>query len=202
MAVVSGMMQLQAFQEEQPEIKTKLLDNVARIGTMASIHEHLYQSENFSTLKFSENLKSLSKKLVNTMQVDTDVTIETDLEMVELNLNQAIPCSLIVSEVITNALKHAFKGRKKGKLTLELQQVDNSFGLQISDNGVGIPGHYSKGDTESSLGIHLIQKLTNQLEGEYEYRSTGEGTIFTLKFEKAAVKGSGSAHITSSDLNN
>lgn len=202
MAVVSGMMQLQAFQEEQPEIKTKLLDNVARIGTMASIHEHLYQSENFSTLKFSENLKSLSKKLVNTMQVDTDVTIETDLEMVELNLNQAIPCSLIVSEVITNALKHAFKGRRKGKLTLELQQVDNSFGLQISDNGVGIPDHYSKGDTESSLGIHLIQKLTNQLEGEYEYRSTGEGTIFTLKFEKAAVKGSGSAHITSSDLNN
>ncbi|MDZ7682682.1 MAG: PAS domain S-box protein [Fodinibius sp.] len=202
MAVVSGMMQLQAFKEDKPEIKAKLLDNVARIGTMASIHEHLYQSENFSTLKFSENLQSLSKKLVNTMQVDTAVTIETDLEMVELNLNQAIPCSLIVSEVITNALKHAFDGREQGKLTLELQQVDNTFRLEISDNGVGIPEHYSKGDTESSLGIHLIQKLSNQLKGEYDYRSTGEGTVFTLEFEKAEVKGSGSAHITNSDLTN
>ena len=201
MAVVSGMMQLQAFKEDDPDIKTKLLDNVARIGTMASIHEHLYQSENFSSLKFSDNLESLSTKLVHTMQVDTNVSIETDLESVELNLNQAIPCSLIVSEVITNALKHAFDGREEGKLALKLQQIDDTVRLTISDDGVGLPENFVDEDNDSSLGFHLIKKLSSQLGGEYEYGSNGEGTVFTLEFKKAEVKGSGSAHLSDNDLN-
>lgn len=183
MAVVSGMMQLQAFKEENTELATKLLDNVARIGTMASIHEHLYQSDTFSSLKFSENLETISDKLIKTMQTETKVQVETNLETVELNLNQAIPCSLIVSEVITNSLKHAFAGREKGIIGLFLSQKDQQVSLRIKDNGQGLPEKFNASESDS-LGIHLIDKLSMQLGGEYSYHSTEEGTEFQLEFEK------------------
>ena len=183
MAVVSGMMQLQAFKEEDTELETKLLDNVARIGTMASIHEHLYQSETFSSLKFSENLKTISDKLIKTMQTAAKVKIETSLETVELNLNQAIPCSLIVSEVVTNSLKHAFTGREQGIIDLLLSEEGQQVKLTIKDDGQGLPDKFNASENDS-LGIHLIDKLSKQLGGEYSYRSTEEGTEFKLEFEK------------------
>ncbi|WP_138429595.1 PAS domain-containing sensor histidine kinase [Fodinibius saliphilus] len=184
MAVVSGMMQLQAFQEEDPELESKLLDNVARIGTMASIHEHIYQSEMFSSVAFSQNIKTIADKLVNTMKVDIEIDIKTDLKEVDLSLNQAIPSSLVASEVITNSLKHAFKGRERGCLMLGVQKEGQLVKVRIEDDGVGLPDHFDISDGSDSLGTHLIDKLTKQLDGEYEYQSTGEGTVFTLSFKK------------------
>ncbi|NGP89041.1 PAS domain S-box protein [Fodinibius halophilus] len=184
MAVVSGMMQLQAYQEEDPQLESKLLDNVARIGTMASIHEHIYQSEMFSSIAFSQNIRTIADKLVDTMQVETDIKITTDLEEVELALNQAIPSSLIISEVITNALKHAFKDRAKGNLQLKVEKKDRLVDVTVKDDGVGLPNYFNATNESDSLGMHLIQKLTKQLDGTYEYQPVEEGTVFRLSFKK------------------
>lgn len=196
MAVVSGMIQLQAFQESNDNVKKKLLDNVARIGTMATIHEHLYQSENFSALNFSENLNTIINKLVNTFSCDTDISVDTSFEPVKLNVNQAIPCSLIVNEVVTNALKHAFKGRTKGKIQLSLSRDGDQLILVIKDNGIGFTKQYDPLCQKESLGIHLIDKLSKQLNAEYNYNSSEKGSRFYLRFKKLDIKGAGSAYLS------
>ncbi|MDZ7715064.1 MAG: PAS domain S-box protein [Balneolaceae bacterium] len=195
MAVVSGMMQLQAMNEENIELREKLLDNVARIGAMASIHEHLYKSENFASLNFSENLKKVTEKVMQSMAPDKEIQIKTKLEPINLNINQAIPCSLIASEVITNTLKHAFAGREQGTIQLTLKEEEGKIIMKIKDDGVGMPENIGDPDELESLGFLLINKLCEQLEGEYHYKSKGNGTEFYLSFKKTDIKGSGNAQL-------
>jgi len=195
MAVVSGMMQLQAFQESKPQIKEKLLDNVARISTMASIHEHLYQANNFASLNFSKNIASITEKIVKTMKYDTAIKVDTNFEPINLNVNQAIPCSLILSEVLTNALKHAFKNRSNGEVAITLSEKRNVIRLCIEDDGIGIQKTSTNSTNGQSLGMHLIAKLAKQLEGKYSYAPSEKGTSFVLTFKKMEVKGSASAHL-------
>ncbi|PAU94687.1 hypothetical protein CK503_04230 [Aliifodinibius salipaludis] len=194
LAVVSGMMQLQVFEETNEELKEKLLDSVVRIGSMATIHEQLYQSNNFSKLDFSENLRALVNKIIDTMQIPTDITLDLDLEPIQLNLNQAIPCSLIVNEIITNIIKHAFKGRETGKITINQSENNEQLTLIIRDNGVGFSKDFDIKNS-NSLGYRLIDTLAKQLEATYSYTSPGKGTVFYIQFEKSEIKGIGSANI-------
>lgn len=194
LAAISGMLQLQAFEEESSSVREKLLDSVTRIVSMASIHEQLYQSKSFSKLNFSANLENLVTKIVNTMQIKTPIELDFDLDPVQLNINQAIPYSLIVNEVITNILKHAFKGKKKGKITFKLTEKGDHLNLLIKDNGAGMPeGVEDRPD--KSLGLRLIDILSQQLKATYKYNSTKSGTVFSIQFEKSDVKGTGSANI-------
>ncbi|GAA5523300.1 PAS domain S-box protein [Aliifodinibius salicampi] len=197
LAVVSGMMQLQAFDEENEELRAKLLDSVIRIGSMATIHEQLYQSNSFSKLEFSQNIKTLVEKILNTMPVQADISLDLNLSSIQLNVNQAIPCSLVVNEVVTNIIKHAFKERKKGKIMIDLAEVDEQLKLVIKDDGVGFPENLDISET-NTLGYRLINTLAKQLDATFSYRPSPEkekGTIFYLQFEKSEIKGIGSAYI-------
>lgn len=197
LAVVSGMIQLQAFDEENEELRAKLLDSVVRIGSMATIHEQLYQSNSFSKLEFSQNIKTLVEKILNTMPVQADISLDLNLSAIQLNVNQAIPCSLIVNEVVTNIIKHAFKGRKEGKITIDLAENDDQFKLTITDDGVGFPEDFDISKT-NTLGYRLINTLVEQLDATFSYRSSPdkeEVTVFHLQFEKSEIKGIGSVYI-------
>ncbi len=195
LAVVSGMMQLQAFEEDDESFKEKLFDGVARIQTMGNIHELLYQSESFTELAFHENLKKLTNQIVNTFSASVSLQTNFELENVNLNINQAIPCSLIVNEVITNVLKHAFKEQDRGILSISMSQEEEKIRIQIKDNGKGLPADFNRNESVKSLGLKLIDTLAMQLEADYEYASLDQGTGFTLEFQKAKVKGVGSAHL-------
>lgn len=194
LAVVSGMMQLQAYEEESEVLKEKLLDSVVRIASMASIHEQLYRSGSFSNLDFSENMKKLVDEIIHTMQAKTEIELEFSLEHLRLNVNQAIPCSLIINEVLTNILKHAFKGRKQGEITFELSENDGLVLLSIKDNGIGLPEDFESG-RNSTLGLRLIDILAQQLEADYQYDSSDEGTVFSIRFEKTEMQGIGSGRL-------
>lgn len=176
-------MELQAFEEEHPAIRKKLLDNVARIGTIATIHEHLYQSDNLSSLNFSDNIENIIHKLTKTIKHPADIMVDMNLsQAICLNANQAIPCSLIVSEVITNALKHAFTGSEAGRLEVDLFKKAKQIILSVKDNGRGLPtGVYTTG-SNGSLGLHLIAKLSKQLDAEYQFHQSKQGTHFELQF--------------------
>ncbi|HKK44183.1 MAG TPA: PAS domain S-box protein [Balneolaceae bacterium] len=192
LAVVSGMMQLQATEEKDDGIKERLFDSIVRIKTMANIHEQLYQSNSFSKLEFSENIKSLVMSIKQTLQSKTDISIEFDCDSIQLNINQAIPCSLIVNEVVTNIFKHAFPDMDKGHVVISLSkdQATEHVCLVITDNGVGLPRSISSRES-SSLGLSLIDVLTEQLEADYDYKANGEGTIFSIQFDKDEQKGIG-----------
>lgn len=176
LAVVSSMMQLQAMEETSESLQEKLYDSVGRIRTMVTIHELLYESGSFSKIDFSVNLKKLVSMIVDMIQSNKKIDMQFDCESVELNVNQAIPASLIVNEVITNAIKHAFKGRDDNQISLELSESVNNVTIKISDNGIGLP-ETPKKRKGSSLGLQLIDVLAKQLNSEYEYvpsKKTGD----------------------------
>ncbi len=197
LAVVSGMMQLQAFESENKEFQNKLYDSVVRIKTMATVHELLYQSNSFSELEFSETLNNLAQIISETLQTNSDIQLHIDCDSVKLNINQAIPASLIVNEVITNAYKHAFKNADSGSIYFELIEQDNLITIKILDDGPGFSEENL--NDKGSLGLHLVQALTDQIEGEQEYKNREDqnGTIFTLQFERQELK----KYISNSQLN-
>ncbi|WP_170864444.1 PAS domain-containing protein [Fodinibius roseus] len=195
LAVVSGMMQLQAFSEEDESLKDKLFDSVVRIKTMASIHELLYQSNSYSHLQLGQNIKKLVSNVTGAFQKDANITLHFDLEPVAININQAIPCSLIVNEVVTNVYKHAFDQEQKGTLHVEIFEENKIVHIRIRDNGQGLPDNFDSAFKGNNLGLQLIDTLAIQLDANYGYESLDQGTLFTLSFEKADIKGIGNAQL-------
>ncbi len=181
LAVVSSMMQLQAYKTDHEELRYQLEDSASRIKTMSLIHEQLYQEKNFAELDLAQNIKTLTHNIVDTMKNSTDIELEFRCQQVYLPLNKAIPFFLIVNEVVTNSVKHAFAdGRPSGKIELEIVEKMGHISLRICDNGIGLSGTPEK---SKSLGLSIINVLTDQLEGEYDFDSYNSGCIFTLSFE-------------------
>jgi two-component sensor histidine kinase len=192
LAVVSGMMQLQALEEENKEIKDRLFDGISRVKTMANIHEQLYKSNSFSKLEFSDNIRSLVYSIQKTFQARTRVNVHFNCELVQININQAIPCSLIMNEVVTNIFKHAFPDRDTGDIFIDLSKCESSNNvlLSVRDNGIGLPDNFDT-MTGGSLGLNLIDVLAQQLDADYTYASNGEGTNFDIRFRKDEIRGIG-----------
>ena len=117
------------------------------------------------------------------MQFSADISLEFDCDDVRLSVNQAIPCSLIVNEVITNIIKHGFKGRKSGKVITRLNQTESTINIQIEDDGIGLPDNFNPESTKT-LGMQLIKTLSVQLLGSYKFESGEKGATFILTFDK------------------
>lgn len=184
LAVVASLMQLQAMESDSPELQQELIESVLRIKSMATIHEHLYKAEIFSKLDFAGNLKTLVREVIDTMQYSSDILLKFECEEVYLNINQAIPCSLILNEVITNIIKHAFKELDKGEISLQLfQDEKNMVAIKVQDNGRGLPEGFDQ-NALTTLGMQLIKTLSTQLSADYRYQSLKKGTEFTLRFER------------------
>lgn len=194
LAIISGMMELQAMESTNETLKNKLSDSQLRIQSMALVHELLYESDNFSRLNFKEHVSQLVKTIVQTIDTSTSIKVDYDLENVMLNINQAIPCALIINELVTNALKHAFVDVKKGQISVSLKEKDEVVHLNIKDNGAGLPETVSFGNAET-LGMRIIQSLIQQLEASIDFTSGDEGTSFLITFENTQVKGIGNHHL-------
>jgi len=183
LAVVASLMQLQAMESESADVQSELLESVLRIKSMAGIHEHLYKTEDFANLDFAHNLTMLVSEVTGTMQLSADISLSFDCEEVRLSVNQAIPCSLIINEVVTNIIKHGFKGRDKGVVITHLNQTGETVTITIEDDGVGLPENFDPESTKT-LGMQLIKTLSQQLFGSYKFDSNENGSTFSLTFTK------------------
>jgi PAS domain S-box-containing protein len=196
LAIISGLMQLQAFTEGDVSVRSKLYSSVGRVQAMANMHELLYESGSFSRLEFGQNLKkivtSISKMYYELTQ---KIDVKLDVESVMLNINQAHPCSLIMNEVITNAYKHAFTKAESGKIRIQLYNQEQTVYISIADNGSGLPEDFDI-DRDKTLGNTLLKTLVKQLNGSYQYISDEGGTTFTLCFQKENIKGSAGADLS------
>ncbi len=188
LAVVSGMLILQALNETDETVQQKLYASTGRIKTMATIHELLYKSSSFINLSIDENIEQIVNSLVETFDVSVDLDISYNMQPIELNLDDALPCSLIVNEVITNILKHAYNDGDSGVLAISLNEEDEKVTLKIRDDGKGLPEDFNNEGKGSSLGMVLIKTLVSQLKGEYSYRSLDQGVEFELFFNKSDSK--------------
>lgn len=183
LSVLTGLLQMQAANETNEEVLKRLFDSVARIHTMASIHEQLYQTNNFGSIDLAERIKLLALNIQKSFQTETEVELNFQCESVELPVSKALPCSLITNEVLTNIFKHAFGEQETGKITIKLSNTEENehLKLTISDNGKGLPEDFNPAES-SSLGLTLIDMLSEQLPAKYAFDSSEQGTNFELLF--------------------
>lgn len=182
LALVSGMLQMQVFDEENEEVINKLNNSMLRVETMASIHQLLYESSSFSRLEFSKIINKLIKATHDSFSSGKKIDIEIETEPFELNINQAVPCSLIINEVITNVYKHAFKNRQRGWIKAVLRCDEDLVTFVVEDDGNGLSDNFDIKDL-SSLGTKIISALVKQLSGTFELvPRDGGGTVFRLEF--------------------
>ncbi len=183
LAVITGLLELQQYKTELEPAKNILRESQLRINSIALIHEKLYQNEDLSQVSIDVYVDELSEVISRSMQSETaDVTLTVNADASFLTINQAIPCGLILNELITNAYKHAFTGREKGEITITLNNDGNIFHLKVEDNGSGIPNAIDI-ENPSSLGITLIQTLSKQLNGTFDFKNREGGMSFELRFE-------------------
>jgi len=155
---------------------------------MALVHQKLYQSKDFSQIDFSEYLKQLSDHLLNVFKDHSNnVALEINSKCFNLSIDLAIPCGLIINELISNSLKYAFPGSRGGKITVDLNcDGENEYSIIVSDNGIGFPECINYKDTKS-LGLQLVNTLVGQLDGTITMENH-IGTTFRILFAARAPK--------------
>lgn len=182
--IISGILELQNLNITDEHAKIILKEGQARIQSIALIHKTLYQSNNFSKVPFYNYLTELIQAIEQTYRNNkTKILIAIETNNIELNINTAIPLSLIVNELITNCFKHAFHEMKEGMITVNLTTENNIYKLTIQDNGKGLPDEFNP-NRLNSIGFDLVQGLTKQLEGTLDW-SNKNGTNITITFKEA-----------------
>ncbi len=185
LAVISGLLQLQIAKSIDEDVNKALTDSQLRIQSIALIHEKLYGNDSLAAINYGRYLKDLLNTIQETYSnEEQQIKVTTDVEDVELNVNQAIPCSLLINEVVVNAYKHAFQSKETGNINISIRENENLITIQIEDDGVGISDKMMK--DKDSLGSILIETLTNQLDGTSSQKNAEgkSGSIFKLEFKK------------------
>jgi len=188
MQVISSLLNMQSNQITDPVFQEMLLESQQRIRSMSIAHEKLYQSEDLAHINLNEYVESIAYSLIETYGIPLQrVVLSTDITDVTLDIEYAIPCGLIINELISNSLKHAFPQDRKGKIKVTMKRyVENEntvYNLIISDNGIGIPEGLDIRKAET-LGLQLVTILVeNQLHGNMELKRN-EGTEFHIRFSE------------------
>lgn len=186
MAVISGLLELQAMNTENESLKSILKESKMRIYSMAMIHEKLYASKSLAAIKFDEYARELVEVIVSTVSdINTEVTVRFKMDSGELNITQAIPCGLILNELVVNCYKHAFAKQKAGSILVGFSKDNDQVTISVEDNGKGLPGDF-KIEQQQSLGMTIIRTLVKQLEGDIDIQSGQDqtGTCFIISFEE------------------
>jgi PAS domain S-box-containing protein len=186
--IISSLLDLQVgYVKEDPIAVNVLKESQNRVISMAMIHEMLYQSKDLSHIYFSDYVKMMVSNLFDSYGIK-DVQTNINVEQIDLNIETAVPVGLIISELVSNSLKYAFpKTKEKGEVSVELIPQKGKFELNISDNGIGIPGEIDFRNTESTLGLRLVISLVNQLDGSIKLDRT-QGTKFKIIFKELDYK--------------
>jgi len=177
--IISSLISLQSNRSDDEETLHLFRKTRNRIQSMALVHEKLYQSRDFTRINLAEYIQDLVVNVLRSYEDSRErITLEMDCEPVWININTAIPCALIINELVTNSVKHAFPHDKTGKIIIRLQERDGQIIITCTDTGVGLPQDINLRDT-STLGLKLVQALTEQLKGKIKILTT-EGTSFEI----------------------
>ena len=184
MQIISSLLRLQAWRIKNKKMQEMFNVSQDRIKSMALIHEKLYQSKDLARIDFSDYTKSLVNNLVSMYRAGMeDIDIKLEMEEFYLDINTAIPLGLIINELVSNSLKHAFPdgGKPKGEISISLRSDDKGRStLLIGDNGVGLPEDLDLNKIDS-LGLQLVNDLVDQIDGSLELQRRG-GTAFKIAF--------------------
>ncbi len=183
MQIISSLLGLASGTIKERKYKELFRDSQNRINSMSLIHEKLYRSENLTNIDFNEYIRDLANVLFQSRGVTGKIELTLNIEKISIGIDHAIPCGLIINELITNSIKYAFPDDRKGEIKVSLRLNDeNMIELVVSDNGVGIPEDVDFRNSES-LGLRLVTKLAeDQLHGKIDL-DRSNGTEFNIKFD-------------------
>jgi PAS domain S-box-containing protein len=178
---VSSVLAIQSDSISDPVIRGMFLENQQRVRSMALIHEKLYRSKTLAHVDFRDYLESLAGSLFRTYGVANNLSLKVDVRDVDLDIDTSITCGLLVNELLSNALKHAFPDGRAGEVSIAMHPAEGGgYSLSFADNGIGFPA--GMGDRKpDSLGITLINSLVKQLGGTMTVSTTG-GTKYEITF--------------------
>jgi PAS domain S-box-containing protein len=176
---ISSLLSLQSEGIADPATRDMFLENQHRIRSMTMIHERLYRSNSLTRIDMREYLQGLANSLFRSYAVNRSITLHVDVHDVVLSADASIVCGLIVNELLSNSLKHAFPGDRPGGITLTMSPREHGiYALTFSDDGIGLPAGFDIHNTRT-LGMNLIASLTQQLHGDLDI-STDNGTRYVI----------------------
>ncbi|WP_159448309.1 histidine kinase dimerization/phosphoacceptor domain -containing protein [Dethiosulfovibrio salsuginis] len=183
--VMASLISLQASRASDPSLVDVLQDSRSRIMAMAYVHELLYRNTHFSSLKIADYLGELSGALASTYGTGRNIRISLDVDDTGLSVDKAVPCGLIVNELVTNSLKHGFIGRDSGNISISVRTVEGTVLMEVSDDGVGTLTKIGEG---AGLGMTIVNGLIRQL-GASMTVDDGDGLSFRIEFPAEVEQG-------------
>ncbi|MEH1817650.1 MAG: PAS domain S-box protein [Nostoc sp.] len=182
LGIVSSLLQMQCRRTQDPVVTAILRDSQNRIASIALVHEKLYRSQDLADIDFAQYIPDLTTHLFDSYNVSSSkIKLKIQVDGASLDIETAIPCGLIINELVSNALKYAFIGNRGGEIQVKFfQESDGTLILIIRDNGVGLPENFDSNQAKT-LGITLVQGLVKQLRGKLEIDSQ-QGTQFKIIF--------------------
>jgi two-component sensor histidine kinase len=180
--LISGLLDMTRMSSSDESTNSILTDIMLKIQTMAQIHTRLYESKQMGKINITDQCRDQITALSNIFSHEGhEISCTINPEEIFLPVDQALPCALVVNEILSNAYKHAFKGRKNGKIEISVVQENGQIRMTIRDNGVGLPDNFDIGRS-NSLGITLIRTIVqHQLKGSLMFKSQ-HGTKISMEF--------------------
>ncbi len=183
--IIISLFNLQTSYIDDDKAYQALKEGQDRIKSMALIHERFYQSDGISQIDFDDYSRKLIEHLYSSFKINpSSIIVDFKIENVRLDIDTAVPCGLIINEIVSNAFKHAFRDKVQGHIYIVLQNKNvGEYYLEIKDDGVGMPAEFNL-ETADSLGFQLIQALSDQLDGKLELvTSPNNGLTYKLNFK-------------------
>jgi PAS domain S-box-containing protein len=183
--VICSLLDLQSDYILDEQSRNSFRESQDRIRSMALVHERLYESQDFASIDFAAYIRDLSSHLFTSYLADPGrITLNIDVAGIAMGIDKAIPCGLIINELVSNALKHAFPDNLSGEISIRFSvDEDDWITLTVVDTGVGIPPGLDFKNT-GSLGLQLVNMLTRQLNGQISMENS-TGTAFTIRFQRS-----------------
>ena len=184
LSIIASLFNLQISTIENEVAQNILLESKNRVKSMALIHDKLYKNDSLNDVDFSAYISELITEIKYSYPtLSANIDIQTNISNTKLNVNNAIPCGLILNELLTNCYKHAFKGRDKGTITIEFSSTGKNVTLKVKDDGTGLKAGY---ENSESLGMVVILSLSDQLGGKHTF-TVDNGTCFELTFVQEPI---------------
>ncbi|HUJ12713.1 MAG TPA: PAS domain S-box protein [Thermoanaerobaculia bacterium] len=180
--VTTSLLRLQAATIDDPRAREMFDEAQDRIRSMALVHEKLYQSTNLSQIHFGDYIRALGDLLFRSSSMAPgNVTLDVGGSTIFLSIDTAVPCGLIVNELLSNSLKHAFPAQRAGKVSVQLEQKNGDVIMRIRDDGVGLPPTFAE-KQKATLGMQLVHALVQQVDGALTIEPARIGTSFKIAF--------------------